>query len=336
MFARSIRAAAITIVLFSAAACSDNSVTSLPVESASLTITPPTVTVYEADAVVLTAVYRDAAGGVVPNAQVTWAVNDTLRAMLGANGYILALKNGVVKVTATCNGVSANYNLTIVRPPVQNVAVLLSTPIISRGDVATFGVRSDGPGGRVVLGRAVTLASDNPNIAMIDAAGRIRAVSQGVTTIRATVDGVTGSAQLQVRGGNTLLNLSKFDGSSLPLLIAMDTVMWYGVREVHEVYVETGTFAIGGTPMRYEIDVVYREYAVMVTGGQRRLEPRTTQHEYDRGLVVYDARGDLQLTSEIISPLSHVAFPVSGGMELNYRVPGDDQILRLFFRREPE
>lgn len=336
MFARSIRAAAMTVVLFSAAACSDNSVAPLPVVGASLTITPPIGTVYEADAVVLSAVYRNAEGVVVPNAQIVWAVNDTLRAMLGANGYVLALNHGVVKVTATSNGVSANYNLTIVRPPVQNVALLLPTPIISRGDVATFGVRTDGPGGRVVLGRTVTLTSDNPNIALIDAAGRVRGVSQGVTTIRATVDGVTGSAQIQVRGGNTVLNLSKFDGASLPLLIKTDTVMWSGVREVHEVYVETGTFAIGGTPMRYEIDIVYKEYAVIVTGGQRRLEPRTTQREYDRGVVVYDARGDLQLTSEYTAPLSHVAFPMSGGMEMQFRVPGDDQILRLFFRREPE
>jgi hypothetical protein len=29
-------------------------------------------------------------------------------------------------------------------------------------------------------------------------------------------------------------------------------------------------------------------------------------------------------------------FPISGGMDMQFRVPGDNQILRLFFRREPE
>lgn len=341
MFTRLNRAAAMTIAFVAAtaimSACSDNSVAPTPVESvATLTINPPAAVVYEADAVVMSAVFRNAAGEVVPNVPIVWTVDDTLRVMQGANGYLLALKNGVVKVTATSNGIFTNYNLTIVRAPVQNIAVLLPVPQITVGDVAMVGVRVDGPGGRFLTGRAVTITSDNPNVASIDASGRVRAVSVGTANIRATAEGVVGTAQVRVLNEATVLQLSKLDGNSLPRLLSADTVSYDGVREYHEVYLESGVFQLSGTPLRYNIALRFAQYKVSIVDGRRELLLRFVFTERDNGLVAYDNRGDLKLTSEVVWPLNHTASAISGGMQMTYRFGGSDESMNLFFRREPQ
>lgn len=330
------RVAAIAIALFSVSACSDNAVAPAPIEGATLTINPPSAVVYEADAIVLSATFRDASGAVVPNAPITWSALDTTRVQLGANGYVLALRNGVVRISATCNGVSASYDLAIVRPAVQNVAVLLPVPVITRGDVAMVGVRVDGPGGRVLTGRAATITSDNANVATVDASGRVRAVSAGVANIRATVDGVSGTSQIQVTADNTIFRLSKFDGNSIPILVAADSVMYEGKKELHEVYLESGSFTLSGTPLRYITELRTAEYNITSVNGRRVMELRYLFTERDRGLITYDNRGDLNLTSEYSYPLSHTASPISGGMQMTYRIAGTDETMNLFFRREPE
>ncbi|MEO7999170.1 MAG: hypothetical protein ABI852_17085, partial [Gemmatimonadaceae bacterium] len=70
--------------------------------------------------------------------------------------------------------------------------------------------------------------------------------------------------------------------------------------------------------------------------GRRVLELRYVQMERDWGLVAYDNRGDLKLTSEYVYPLSHSASAISGGMQMTYRFGGSDETMNLFFRREPQ
>jgi len=50
--------------------------------------------------------------------------------------------------------------------------------------------------------------------------------------------------------------------------------------------------------------------------------------------VQYDARGDLLMTSEFISPLHHTAEAVSGGVRVRFRIPGEDSYLNLLYRRD--
>ena len=336
MSARLMRTAAMATALMMATACSDGAVAPTPDEGVgTLTINAPTAVVYEADAVVMTAAYRNPAGDVVPGAPITWTTADTNNVQLGGNGYVLALRNGTAKLTATSNGVSASYVLSIVRTPVQHVAVLLPASTLTLGDVLVVGVRVDGPGGRVVTGRAVSITSDNPNVASIDASGRVRALTAGVANIRATADGVTGSAQILVSNETTTLNLSKLDGNALPRFIAGDTIMVNGRSEYHEVYLESGTFSLAGMPLRYDISLRLAEYNVVIVNGRRELQLRLPQTQRDRGVVAFDHRGDLLLTSEVVAPLNHFVSPISGGMQMTYRIAGTDDTMQLFFRREP-
>ena len=331
-----IRSSIAALAIVAISGCGDDSTAPLPLAKPTLTITAPAATVYEADAAVFSAVYRDANDSIVPNAPVTWSVDDTTRALFGANGYLLALRSGTVNVTARSGTLSATHTLAIVRANVQAVTVMPTVPVLTRADVALIGVKVEGPGGRVLTGRLVTLTSDNPAVAIIDAAGRVRGVAPGVATIRATAENVSGTAQVQVTAGPTEFNLTHNSGVRLPMLIASDSVMYEGRREFHEVYMETGKLSFTTSPqLRYQVEVRAVEYNVTTVNGVRRLELRYIQKESDFGVVAFDARGDMQLTSEYTSPLHHVVMPVSGGMQMDYRIPGTDEHLQLFFRREP-
>lgn len=325
--------AAATLLL--TAACTDSSTGPAPAPSATLTITAPSAVVYETDGVHFTATLRDASGAPVPGAVIAWDVSDPTRAELAPDGSVLALRSGVVIVTARSGSVSAACNLDIVKLVVQQVLVLPGTLELASGDITPVGVKVEGQGGRIVPGRGVTISSDNPSVALVDASGRVRAVNPGSATIRATADGVVGTARIDVLAESPYFTLKTSSGARLPHLVDSDSVMWDGVPELHEVWMESGSLVLSGAAQpRYQLEIRYAEYKVSTVNGQRTMELRGLQRDVDRGIVAYDARGDLRMTSEIVAPLSHTASPISGGFEVRYRIPGTDDVLDLFYRRD--
>jgi hypothetical protein len=330
------RVSLLALSLFGAA-CSDSSTGPAPAPVTTIQIAAPAFAVYELDAVNFSATVRDAQGNPIPGAPVTWSVSDTTRAELGANGIVTALKAGAVTITARSGATTASYNLTIARLVVQQVQVLPGELTLSNGEVTPVGVKVEGQGGRLVIGRLVQITSDDPSIATIDPSGRVRAVNAGVTTIRATADGVSGTARVIVRAANAKFALRNNGSARLPMLVASDSVTWDGRRELHELWMESGALELSGTSTaRYELEIKYAEYRVTMVNGQKRMDLLILQREYDRGIVSYDSRGDLQLTSEYISPLAHTAAAISGGLQMHFRIPGTDDYLDLFFRREPD
>lgn len=335
-FANSIERAPLALLLAVAVACSDSTTQPGPAPVATLHIAPPSATVYELDDVHFTATLRDANGNPVSGAPVVWSVSDSTRAELAGDGTITALKSGNVIVIARSGSVTATYTLSIVKLAVLNVQVLPGEITLARGEIRPVGVKVEGQGGRIVPGRLVSITSDDPAIVTIDPAGRARAVSPGVTMVRATADGVSGAARVVVTAENVTLILSRNGSARLPLLVASDSVTWNGVRELHEVYMESGQLELSGTMQpRYQIEVRYAEYRVINANGARALQLVTTSREYDRGVVAYDSRGDLMMTSDYISPLAHTASPENGGLRVRFRIPGSDEYLDLLYRREP-
>lgn len=326
-----------SFLLFAAAlsvACNDSA--TAPASGARLEINAPAGAVFETDAVQLTATVRDASGRPVPGAAVTWTSGDPTRAEVASNGIITALRAGPVTIVAQSGGVSSLYQLTVTALTVERVLVMSAMDELSIGDITPVGVKVEGQGARVVPGRLVTLTSDNPVVATIDASGRVRAVATGEARIRAVADGVVGTKIFRVIGEPALFELRRSSGAVLPLLVASDTVQWDGVKEYHEVYMESGRLRLtGGAQPRYEVDIRYAEYNVTNVNGIRGLVLRRTDRTFDRGIVAYDNRGDLQMTSEFVSPLSHSATAVAGGMQVRFRIPGDHEVLDLFYRREP-
>ena len=200
-----------------------------------------------------------------------------------------------------------------------------------------------GQGDRAITGRTVTFKSDDTLIAIIGspdnvvgAPGFLIAAGPGSTTIRASIDGVTGTAHVGVVIADTTFTLTHFNGSPLPVLVAADTVMFNGVKEFDEVYVDSGTFVLSGLLQeRYKIFVQVSQYHVTRTGDtvQRELRFRHPA-ENDRGLVTVGANGSLSMLSEFIGPhLEHTATLQPDGYLVHFREPGDDFFLDLKYKR---
>lgn len=325
------------IALALSVACgSESSVAPVPAPRGSVTITIDSASVYVGDAVPLHAVVRDAEGRTIPEPSLSWSVADTTIAVVSTGGVVTAIRPGATRVLARAGELSATLDLTIRALSVRSVEILGLPDSLGHGDVIPFEVRVRGEGGRLVTGRGAAVTSAEEGIALVDPSGRLRAVAPGRTDLTATVDGVVGRHPVVVSTAPALHALQDIDGARLPLLIAADTVEWNGVRELAEVYAESGALRLtGGATPRYAMAIRYAQYAVTtLADGSRRLELRARFTESDYGVVSYDARGELVMTSEYTAPLSHTASASAAGIAMRYRIPGDDTVLSLFFRRD--
>lgn len=324
-----------------ATGCGGDAATSEPTpqpSQARVVITLSATELYEGDVVTASGVVYDRLGAVVPGATIAWSVSDPRLGEVGADGVITLLRAGALQVTATAGAITQSTTITVRPLLVQSVTINPGTAMLrlEHGDIVPLGVHVQGQGGRTVLGRAVTLTADDPSVAVVDPSGRVRAVSAGTTTLRATADGITGTLRVEVSATNAVLQLTHAGLTRLPMLVHADSVVWDGVREYHEVYLETGELKLlGGAQPRYEVTVRYAEYDVRMVNGRRQMIVRKTQGDDDRGIVQFDARGDLLMTSESTASLRHTASVESGGVRVVFRTPGDNNVLNLFYRREP-
>lgn len=218
--------------------------------------------------------------------------------------------------------------------PSLRLVLTAEVDVLSAGDVGHVDVVAVDERGHPVSVGPVTLATNDPAVAVVDGSARLRAVSVGKTTLRGDADGVVGHAEVEVLAASAHLELALLGDERLPVLIAADTVEWNGESEYHEVFAASGALSLTGGPQpRYELAVRYEEYDVRLVDGRRSAALRLAWSEYDRGLVTYYPSGDLDMTSELIAPLHHRSVPVGGGFIVDFRIPGSDERLELLYRR---
>jgi hypothetical protein len=310
---------------------------------AALRIVPVADSVFEGDVVRLTAVVLDDSGAEVAGAPVTWTASDTTLAKDAGDGSFALLRPGTTRITARSGALTGTYDLAIGRLVVKRVDLTPGALSLGRGDRLQISARVTGQGDRAITNRPITFTSDDSLVAVIGTPGSIVAgpgfliaVGPGSTTIRATVDGVAGTAQVGVAIADTTFALAQFNGSPLPVLIAADSVLIDGVPEFDEVYAESGTMVLSGLmQLRYQLDVRFSQYHVIRTDNTVRRELRFQSREFDRGVVTVGANGNLSMLSEFIGPrLEHTAALQSDGFLVHFQIPGDDSFLDLRYRRQ--
>ena len=303
-----------------------------------LRIAPVADSVFEGDVIHLTAKVFDRAGAEVQAAPIAWVVSDSTLARVSGEGTLTLLRPGIVHITARSDAAVGTYDLAIGRLVVTRVEVSPKTLHLGRGDRSTLAALVFGQGDRAITGRTITFTSDDTLVVAVGGVGYLpnylRATGPGSTTIRARVDGVTGTAPAEVVLADTTFALTQYNGSPLPVLIAADTVTIDGKKEFDEVYAESGTFVESGVlQRRYQIEVRYTQYHVTRTADSVTREPRFAQREFDRGVFTAFENGSLVMTSEWIYPLVHTAAPEADGFLVHYRIPGDDSFLDLRYKR---
>jgi uncharacterized protein YjdB len=173
----------------------------------------------------LQAEVRDDSGGVVPDADITWTVEDSRIVSISADGIVTALAVGTSKVAANARGKSGIATVTVASntpppsspppsspppsspPPsspsqatVARVDVIPATSSLQAGETQTLAATPRDARGNAIGGKSAAWASDNSAVAAVDA-GRVATSKVGVATITATVDGVKGTATITVSAG---------------------------------------------------------------------------------------------------------------------------------------
>ncbi len=141
---------------------------------------------------------------------VAWASSDTAVATVsddpGNKGFVQAIAAGPSTISATfVGGISATTLLTVTEPVLQTITVLPANPsVLSLSSTDSFtatGHFSDGTTPDITS--QVTWSSSNPAVATIaTTGGAATTLSQGTTSINATLNGVSGASNLKVTGGN--------------------------------------------------------------------------------------------------------------------------------------
>lgn len=93
---------------------------------------------------------------------------------------------------------------TVVPLEVESVDIVPSSFTLVEGESRSAQAVPRGGDGSALTGRTVAWAVDAPNVATVDGSGRLQGVGAGQTTVRATVEGVTGSAPVTVLPGPSI------------------------------------------------------------------------------------------------------------------------------------
>jgi len=161
----------------------------------------------------LQAEVRDDSGGVVPDAAITWTVQDSRIVSISPGGVVTALAVGTSKVAANALGKSGIATVTVASsspppspPPnvpqatVARVDVSPATSSLQAGETQLLSATPKDGRGNAIGGKSVAWASDNSAVAAVNG-GHVATSKAGVATITATVDGVKGTATITVTPG---------------------------------------------------------------------------------------------------------------------------------------
>lgn len=170
--------------------------TATPVPAASIDVEPDAPTLLVRDTLRLSATVRGADGAVLDRAP-AWSSSAAGTATVDDGGLVMGVDPGSAWIVAHLDGVRDSARVTVELRPVARVVVQPSEPTLRVGETVQLTARVLADDG-TVYNRDVAWSSADPDVATVDATGVVTAGRAGSATIRARVDGVTGTAVVHV------------------------------------------------------------------------------------------------------------------------------------------
>ncbi len=142
-------------------------------------------------------------------AGVVWATSNAALATVNQQGVVTGIAAGTPIITATLNGITANFTITVTSS-LERLEVSPGSANIMTGNTANFtltyfnatGVQSPVPAG-------ITWSSDNAAVATVNTSGVVTGVAAGQTTIKATLNAVVfTTASVTVAANTTLATIT--------------------------------------------------------------------------------------------------------------------------------
>lgn len=148
----------------------------------------------------ITATVRDQNGDVMAGAPVTWSSSESAVATVTSIGVVTAQGNGTATLTATSGSATADAQAEVD----QRVTTLVFSPdpvvLAAPGDTTTVGVSARDANGWDDDDAQVAWATDDATVVTVSPDGLATAAGGGTATISATVDSVSGTADVFVGG----------------------------------------------------------------------------------------------------------------------------------------
>ena len=165
---------------------------------ADIVVNPSAPTVALNAQVPLQALVRNAAGELVPDASVTWTVENADIATVSPAGVITGVALGSTQVAASARGKSGIATVTVTRTPVASVVVSPSSATAVIGSKTQLTAKTYDAGLNELTGRGITWSTSNAAVATVDANGLVTAKAGGTATISATSEGKSDDCRLSV------------------------------------------------------------------------------------------------------------------------------------------
>ncbi|HXY29790.1 MAG TPA: Ig-like domain-containing protein [Gemmatimonadaceae bacterium] len=175
-------------------------VTALPPQVASVSVTPTQATINVGATSQLAAAALDGSGNTLSGRTFTWATSNAAVATVSSNGLVTAVATGSATITATSGGQSGTAAVTVVSPPptVASVSVSPNTATMLPGNTVTLSATAKDGSGNTISSSTFTWSSSNVSVATVSSSGLVTAVSAGTATITASTSGKSGTAAITV------------------------------------------------------------------------------------------------------------------------------------------
>ena len=167
---------------------------------ASVMVSPAAASIEEGQEQQFEAMAMSADGMAIPDVEFSWMSSDENVATVDLNGLATGVSAGEAAITATVDGVSDMAVLTVTEPPpvVATVMVSPAEASIEEGQEQQFEAMAATADGVVIPDVVFFWNSSSATVASVSQTGLAMGRTAGMTTISATAEGVSGTAELTV------------------------------------------------------------------------------------------------------------------------------------------
>ncbi|MGH7719075.1 MAG: Ig-like domain-containing protein [Gemmatimonadaceae bacterium] len=178
-------------------ACSDGP-TGADTGVARVEVQPNSVQIPVGAATPLAATVLDADGNVIAGRTVVWSSENDNIASVSSAGVVTAKQVGTVQIAASAGGQSDVATVQITRVPVASVVVSPNRATVPFNQSLQLTATARDAAGNVLGDRQAAWSSSNEGVVSVSASGVVTARWWGSATITANVEGVAGSATIDV------------------------------------------------------------------------------------------------------------------------------------------
>lgn len=310
------------VATFALAGCGEgNEPEEPPPAVAAVEVSPNRPVLVAGQSVRLVATPRDEEGRPVAGKQATWTSSDSRIAVVNGPGEVEARGTGEATITATIDGKAGSATVVVSPIPVASLLVSPSPTSVAQGQTVQLVATARDAEGNELPGRVVAWASADPAIATVSADGLVTGAASGRTTITATSEARSASAEITVGAPltapviTTLSPAIAVAGDPALLVTIAGTGFDAGSKAMWNGAVRPTTF-ISGRELQVQLEAADLAQAgssrVSVTGSSSSVTSNELAFMVSAGVASIEIQGASPLWRGGILPLAAVARDANG------------------------